>query len=1064
MTARSTGPCPSAETLAAFVDGRLSREEIRPLLDHLDVCERCSSAVAGTNERRPSASGWTWKLAAAAAIVAIVIAIPVFRRFTEPASPAARLVALSPRTARIVQPRLSGGFAYAPYEGPMRAADAAADTRRLKLAGAAGEIVEQADRDHSPANEHAAGLALTLIERPLDAMPRLRAAAERSPNDAHAWSDLAAATYAAALRHERPSLYPMALDAADRALRIDPKLPEALFNRALTLERLGLPAQARDAWTRYLATDASSPWATEAREHLAKLPTATSEMEFRGEQPRLERGDQREVDAVVARFRQQSRTFAEGQYLALWAEALTRGDEPGARQQLEIARQIGDALQRQCGESLLAEAVRDVETSPRARELAAAQLAYRRARIAFSRREPAAAEDDLRAAAAQFGSNPMSLVSRYYAASARFDRNDAATARRELEALLAAVPPRFIALGAQVRWELALCLMIDDDWTGALPLLDQAAAAFQRLDERTNLAVMETMRADAMSFLGRPDDAWSARIRALAILSAEGRGNRLPLTIGEAARMELRAGRIESARALLAIEETAVRASHDDVILADTLVREAVLKRHLGDDPAALAHVREAFAAANRIADPALRERALADARFAEGATSLPSDARKAERSLSLAIDHYRGTDKSFFLPEAQLLRARARMRIGDEAGARADLDGGIGEVERHRAHLAGAANGTGVIDAASALFEDAIRMCLDRGDVAGAFAYSDRWRGGGVAPGDAAPAPVEALQRRLASSDAAVLELVVLRDEVVAFCITARGITAERRAATGVAELVDRGDEAALYELLVRPTERSWSQARSLIVVAAPPLDEVPFAALYDAQAKRHLVERVAVLLAPSAGALRADGDVAAPRSIAAIALPAGGDAPSLPAGDAELDEITRLYAERRAVPAARATFAAMREAASGADVVHIAGHTERQPGGGEDALLFAGNEAVSWRGIAAHPLHAPLVVVAACETLRVPRSAQARAMSVAGGFLAAGARDVIGTLTPLADEQARAIFTSIHRNLSRGIEASESLRDAQLEALAGESASGRRTAWRAVALLTTRIPRAGK
>jgi CHAT domain-containing protein len=208
----------------------------------------------------------------------------------------------------------------------------------------------------------------------------------------------------------------------------------------------------------------------------------------------------------------------------------------------------------------------------------------------------------------------------------------------------------------------------------------------------------------------------------------------------------------------------------------------------------------------------------------------------------------------------------------------------------------------------------------------------------------------------------------------------------------------------------------------------------------------------------------LRVDARRNAPRAIAAIALPSG-DSPALPAGSAELDEIARLYAGKTVIPAERATIAALQDAAARADVLHIAGHTERQPGGGEDALLFAGRNPVTWRGIAVHPLsRAKIVIVAACETLRVPRSAQSRAMSVGGGFLAAGARDVIGTLTPIADEQARVIFTSVHRSLARGVEASESLRNAQLEALAEETAGRHRTAWRAVALLTTRIPRATK
>jgi hypothetical protein len=59
---------------------------------------------------------------------------------------------------------------------------------------------------------------------------------------------------------------------AERALKADPGMAEAMFNRALALERLSLPDQARDAWQQYLKADSSSGWAEEARRHLNALP------------------------------------------------------------------------------------------------------------------------------------------------------------------------------------------------------------------------------------------------------------------------------------------------------------------------------------------------------------------------------------------------------------------------------------------------------------------------------------------------------------------------------------------------------------------------------------------------------------------------------------------------------------------------------------------------------------------------------------------------------------------------------------------------------------------------
>jgi tetratricopeptide (TPR) repeat protein len=201
-----------------------------------------------------------------------------------------RLVRLAPQSARSVEARLSGGFDYAPYRGPMRGNEGESAPQRMKLVGAAGALVERADEEKSAAAQHAAGIGRVLVEKPEDAIARLRAAAEGSaaegmPNNAAAWSDLAAAEYSTALQQRRPSLYPVALAHADAALRIDPHFSEALFNRALILERLGLTQAAREAWTRYLAADPSSKWAEEARAYLKRLPAATGESLFKRDQP-----------------------------------------------------------------------------------------------------------------------------------------------------------------------------------------------------------------------------------------------------------------------------------------------------------------------------------------------------------------------------------------------------------------------------------------------------------------------------------------------------------------------------------------------------------------------------------------------------------------------------------------------------------------------------------------------------------------------------------------------------------------------------------------------------------
>src|SRR2546421_6623321 len=165
--------------------------------------------------------------------------------------------ALAPRAGRTIEARLTGFGWSAMHVQRNGKAAAPLDPARLELAGAAGAVINKNSAGHD------AGVGYLLIDRDADAVEALQEAARKSPNDAKLWSDLAAARYTLAVRGEKPYELPMALAAADRALRLQAELPDALFNRALIIEQLGILEAARRAWQRYLQADGSSKWADE---------------------------------------------------------------------------------------------------------------------------------------------------------------------------------------------------------------------------------------------------------------------------------------------------------------------------------------------------------------------------------------------------------------------------------------------------------------------------------------------------------------------------------------------------------------------------------------------------------------------------------------------------------------------------------------------------------------------------------------------------------------------------------------------------------------------------------
>ncbi|MEA2571174.1 MAG: hypothetical protein QOI24_3175 [Acidobacteriota bacterium] len=1078
MTLNVTTPCFSDETLAAFAEGRVDAKTRVAVLAHIETCRECMAAVLSATahldeERDVIASRHLpvrW-LAVAAMLIA-VIGVTLFLRQRDPV---ARLVAVAPRSARVVEPRLAGGFAWAAYSGSDRTAGERIDAEQMKLAGVAGELIERADRQHDADAQHAAGVAMVMVRNPADAIARLESAAAKS-GSAATFSDLAAARYAAAAQLGRASVYPLALSAADRALAIDPNFPEALFNRALILERMGVSREARVAWERYLRVDPSSQWATEARAHLADLPAATHASAFDRDRPLLEhaaeRGDAADVHRYVAANRDRARAFAEAEYLARWAEALQRHDEADAVRWLSIARNIGSALIAVSGESLVSDAVRAIDVaSPADREtIAAAHVLYRSARIAYSRYQRDVAERDLLRAAELFESSrdPMSFMARYYTASARLARSDAAGAHADLERarIAADTHPGYISLGAHIRWELGRALMGEYDSAGAMRVLADGASMFRRSGERASEAFVESMLAEALIANGRGDEAWLARMRSFAALSAEDETELLATSLAGAMRAELAASSRDAALSLAALELSAAREGKRPALIIEALVNWSLLESMSEHPTEALQAAQQAEEIAKRTPDAELRAANVAEVAVAKGAALAGRDPRASAEALTSAIDFYAAHDLPFGLPEPLLLRARCAAARGDVSAAIADLERGMRIVEEHRQTLGGLAIGTGVLDAEHSLFTDAIRLTLDRGDIAAAFAFAERSRGGVVS--------IAELQRRLSGSGMAVIETVALRDELVTFAISERDALVSRRrrssetlASLAAETLTEAGTTAAaaLYDDVIRPIEVVLSTARGVVIVPDRQLGSVPFAALYDRSTRRHLIERFAVSIASTAASLQRDAGRDHGLSLAAIALPSGGISTSLPEAEREVRDVAALYAQSQSIPAAGATFAALEGAIANADVTHIAGHTEQQPGGGEQALLLAGTQGqlqrVTWQTIAGAPLvHRGIVVLAACETLLPPASAGTRAISLGAAFGLAGASDVIGTLAPIGDRDARLIFGALHRQLASGACPAQALRTAQREAIDSDKENGGRRSWRAVALLTRRIP----
>ncbi|MEA2414150.1 MAG: hypothetical protein QOI58_807 [Thermoanaerobaculia bacterium] len=279
---------PEAEDLGRFVEGTLDDPERAAIVDHLADCDDCRILVVDAAEFAEPAkverhSTWWLEIAAALIIVAGIGGLLVWQHRDPAAGLAAATAGLK---SRLVEARLSG-FPYREWHvnrGNGTDADAVADPAVLHLEVQAGEVLERTGSDAKTLHAH--GLAHLLAastateaneirsERS-SAVALLQEAANRAPDSAAYQTDLAAALLTVGDKNSRD----LALTHLEKALTIDPRNPEALFNKALALRdsnqalplRESNPKAAIAAFQRYLAVDPSSPWADEARKKLETL-------------------------------------------------------------------------------------------------------------------------------------------------------------------------------------------------------------------------------------------------------------------------------------------------------------------------------------------------------------------------------------------------------------------------------------------------------------------------------------------------------------------------------------------------------------------------------------------------------------------------------------------------------------------------------------------------------------------------------------------------------------------------------------------------------------------------
>ncbi|HEX3183944.1 MAG TPA: CHAT domain-containing protein [Pyrinomonadaceae bacterium] len=762
------------------------------------------------------------------------------------------------------------------------------------------------DQKQNAESYHALG-RLYLAERSFDkAREQFQKALAKDQNDPQLQSDMGAALLELAGQSadeaQKAQYLGEAAQYLDRALQLNPSLPEALFNRALVYQRLHLP-QAKDVWRKYLEIDSTSPWAKEAERNLKELETQNQKAQAR----RTDLHDSflaayraRDPDAAWMALKQ-SRSRAGNfileklldQYLSFkiagqQKEAAEVADELSFAADIE-SRRVSDlytsdllAFYRQAGN----------EEYP---ELARARQLVSSAREQYDQSEfgpSITLLNEARTIFMRLGDEPEAFFAENWIGYNEL-RSPNPGSRHRFEQLVQTYSTRsYQTLLAQSMHALSDVLSQKNEYSKVLDQAGRALAKAEQIeDDETRLRCLQQFLSMNLQ-LGNYQDAMSYGSKGLAVAPEFATEPKLIWTFYQ-----------EMAKAFswLNLSAVAVEFQQEALRLANVAQWPFIITRsytQLGIiheqrkefAPAIQAGLR-AIEEGQKIKDQKSRFSAISHAHL-----RLAHIYREAGDPAN-ALSHYDRALAMFdqlglgtFRYEAHKGKFVTYVTVGDASAAQRELDTALDLFEEFRAKIHEERNRNAFFDAGQDIYDLAIDFALSRlNDKEKAFNYAedsraralldlihtapqlvDKGHGPDIQLAPGVDPEAFALVRDSIPGGVTVVEYAMLEDKLIIW-VAARGklevevklVTAadlSREIVSYATNLAHNGDATAandaavnLYRTLIEPVEKFFGAGDELCIVPDKALSSLPFAALRSPRTNKFLMESHCVLVSPS-------------------------------------------------------------------------------------------------------------------------------------------------------------------------------------------------------------------
>jgi CHAT domain-containing protein len=873
-------------------------------------------------------------------------------------------------------------------------------------------------------------------------------------------------------------------EASEHALTLVPGDRASLFNRAQALTLLGTRATAKRAWQALLTGQTRDGWSQEARVAVSALdrPTLDDEWSIALKTMQASEVSNATIETFTRRFPSRARGFAEEVLLPRWAGEVAAGDDGKAARSFALASAIGATLFRARGEALTDEAVRaagDAVEGPGRAVLLRGLQSFGAGLVQFNDQNMPAAKALLERAAddLEASRNPLHYWARFYLALQEYYGNTSGGLQM-LDKLLSAIPAdRYPALEGRIYWITGTADKIQGRIQSSVHRYERAAASLRKSGGESAAAFVLVLLAESYSLIGEEALAWQSRRDAFAAIPIT-EGPRYNIAMWtEAATALARSGNARLAGPLL--EEAVADANRwkQPFGLATAYIYRAGYWTAVGKRADALADLRNARAAIARMPPGSLRDYENRRVLIPEGLCAMEDSPAQAADLLQRALARQNATGNRFDDITYTTELARAQLAAGRLADGAATLERAVALFEDIRSTVEDPVSRMQAFRQAQPAFDKLITLRItslpDDGE---AFLLAERSRARVLLEladgrGDSANSPPFVSLGDAESAlpvGTALVSYVVLDDCLVAWVVTNRQsrrvlLTATPRA---VEENIDRfrlrmtrADSAEtireaaapLYDALVRPLGLTPAE-QSLIVIPDRWLAHLPFAALFDRQSGRYLIEQRTVTIAASATLLlraapRASSAGAEPRSVV-FAVSRSGEyhgmsVSPLAYAENEARAVAAIYRRGVLMDGSAATRANFLSLSVSTDVIHFAGHAVVDLNAPRrSVLLFAGPsgdlEPLSLGDLLdAGVGKAALVVLSACRAQDSLADDREGLLGLAGAFAAGGVREVVASPLDVDDRLAPPVMAAFHRHYRQRRSARLAYRDTVVELL---------------------------